>query len=192
MQKLPIVLAFLALFPTPSTLAQGRICPDDGEFEPASETLRTVELPEFGLAVAIPSNYRAMKRQDGSVSILYPDDFAMLQCVVQGDYGARGYYAETIQLVAPDPAMSLRDQAIWSVGYQMDAGDRRLPAYSQIRDYSQNGFSGYLVESLSGYGVTFLGTYPGSNQLLEVSAACDCPVEMQDVETLLANMTVLD
>jgi hypothetical protein len=192
MQKLLIVLASLALLPMPATLAQGQLCATDGEFEPASETLRTVELPDFGLAVAIPSNYRAMKRQDGSVSILHPDDFAVLQCIAQGGYGASGYYSETIQLVTPDPALSLRDQAIWSVGYQMDAGDRRLPAYSQVRDYSQNGFSGYLVESLSGYGVTFLGTYPGSSQLLEVSAACDCPVEMQDVETLLSNLTMLD
>ncbi|WP_206070985.1 hypothetical protein [Nodosilinea sp. P-1105] len=192
MQKLLIVLACLALLPMPRALAQGRICPDDGEFEPASETLRTVELPDFGIAVAIPSNYRTMKRQDGSISILHPDDFALLQCVAQGGYGARGYYHESIQLVSPDPAMSLRDQAIWSVGYQFDAAGRRIPAYSQIRAYNHNGISGYLVESISGYGVTFLGTYPGSNQLLEVSAACDCPVEMQDVETLLSHLTVLD
>ncbi|HIK44732.1 MAG TPA: hypothetical protein IGR64_07550 [Leptolyngbyaceae cyanobacterium M65_K2018_010] len=176
----------------PTTLAQGQICPDDGDFEPAAETLRAVNLPDFGIVVAIPSNYRTMKRQDGSVLILHPDDFAMLQCVAQGGYGARGFYSETIQLVAPDPAMPLQEQAIWSLGHQDDTAGRRRPAYSQIRTYNQNGFSGYLVQSLSGYVVTFLGTYPGGRQLLEVSAGCDCPVEMQDVERLLSNITRLD
>jgi hypothetical protein len=45
---------------------------------------------------------------------------------------------------------------------------------------------------MSGYAVTFLGTYPGSGQLLEVTAGCDCPVEIEDVTRVLSRITSLD
>jgi hypothetical protein len=174
-------------------LSQEReLCDTDGDYEPASETLRTLELRDFGIAVGIPSNYRAMKLQNGDVDILHPDDYEMLQCVARGGAGARGYYSETIRLVAPDPTMSLRDQAIWAVGYGVEADGSRVPAYTQIIEYNQNGLSGYVVESLSEYGATFLGTYPGGQKLLEVTAGCDCPVEIEDVTRLLSNVTPLD
>jgi hypothetical protein len=49
-----------------------------------------------------------------------------------------------------------------------------------------------VVQSLSGYGATFLGTYPGSDQLLEVTAGCDCSVEIEDVTRVLSRITSLD
>lgn len=69
----------------------GQVCESDGNFEAASETHRIVELPEFGIQIKIPSNYRTMKRQDGSVEILHPDDFEHIQCVARGGLGAHGY-----------------------------------------------------------------------------------------------------
>ena len=40
--------------------------------ERASETLRTVELSNLGVAVAIPGNYRIIQLQSGTVQILHP------------------------------------------------------------------------------------------------------------------------
>ena len=186
------LLALCALMASPTAAQAVDFCGTDGDYEPAAETLRTLELPNFGIAVEIPSNYRAMLRQNGEVEILHPDDFAMLQCLAQGGAGAHGYYSETIQLVTPDPDLSLREQAIWSVGYGFDENDNRIPAYADIVEYNQGDLSGYIVQSLSGYAVTFLGTYPGSRQLLEVSAGCDCSVEIEDVTEVLSRIMLLE
>lgn len=198
---MPVSKALFSLVPSflllgvsllPALAQEPEYCSTDGDFEPPAETLRTVALPDFGIAVEIPSNYRTMKRQDGIVEILHPDDFEMLQCIAQGGLGASGYYSETIQLVEPDPSITLREQAIWSVGYGFDANGRRIPAYSQITEYNQNSLSGYIVQSISGYSVTFLGTYPGGSKLLDVTAGCDCDVDMQAVIDVLSNITALD
>lgn len=183
--------AALGMMPPPA-LAQ-ELCLTDDVPEPPAETLRTVDLPDFNLAVEIPSNYRVMKRQDGSVEILHPDDFEMFQCLLRGGYGGQGYYSEVIQLVDPDPTLSLREQAIWSVGYQLDSSGDRLPAYAQLLPYEgAGGLNGYVVESISGYGVRFLGTYDGSDRLLEVTARCDCDVPIEAATDLLERITVLN
>ncbi|PSN11387.1 hypothetical protein C7271_24680 [filamentous cyanobacterium CCP5] len=192
LRLLMAVVLLLGVPVFPAWTQDAEYCSTDGDSEPPSDTLRTVELPDFGLAVDIPSNYRAMKRQNGTVEILHPDDFEMLRCIAQGGLGASGYYSETIELVEPDPAMSLREQAMWSVGYALEADGRLTPAYTQMIEYDQNGFSGYIVRSSSGFAVTFLGNYPGGADLLNVTAGCDCDVEMQAVTDLLSNITVLE
>lgn len=191
--RLLFLLFSLVSFPSYSAFAQGvELCRTDGNFEPPSETQRTVKLSNFNIAINIPGNYRTMMRQDGTVEILHPDDFEILQCVARGGAGSGGYYSETIRIVEPDPSMTLQQQAILSVGYEIDAAGRRIPAYTNIIEYNQNSLSGYIVESISGYSTTFLGTYPGSQRLLEITASCDCAVEVQDVTNLLSNITFLD
>lgn len=170
----------------------GQLCETDGSYEPAAETTRTVELPSFGISIRIPENYRAMLRQDGSVSILHPDDFEWLQCIVRGGVGAHGYYSETIRQVDPDPAMSLREQAIWAAGYSLNSDGSRQAAVTDVIPYQHNGLNGYVVSSLSGYSAVFLGTSPDSDQLLQVSAGCDCEVDAEAVTNLLAGIERLD
>ncbi|MGP1385805.1 MAG: hypothetical protein ACTS2F_19765 [Thainema sp.] len=167
-------------------------CETDGSYEPAAETTRTVELPDFGISIEIPENYRAMKLQDGAVQILHPDDFEWLQCIARGGTGAHGYYSETIEQVEPDPAMSLREQAIWSVGYATNPDGSRSPAVTDVVPYQHSGLNGYVVSSMSGYSAVFLGTSPDSDQLLRVSASCDCEVEAEAVTDLLAGIKPLD
>lgn len=178
--------------PSVGQAQSGQLCETDGNYEPAAETTRTVELPDFGISVEIPENYRAMKLQDGSVQILHPDDFEWLQCIARGGTGAHGYYSETIEQVEPDPSMSLREQAIWSVGYAINPDGRRRPAVGDVTPYQQNGLNGYVVSSMSGYGVAFLGTSPNSDQLLRVSASCDCEVEADAVTELLSGIKPLN
>ncbi len=68
---------------TPPALAQKEVCRDVGEVAP-TKTLRTVELPKFGINIDIPKNYRSMSRSDGSIEILDPNQFAMVSCIARG------------------------------------------------------------------------------------------------------------
>lgn len=169
-----------------------QLCESDGMIEPASETSRVIELHNFGITIAIPSNYRTMRLQNGAVEILHPDDFAFIQCVSQGGAGARGYYSERIQKVDRNPSMSLREQAIWAVGYSENANGDRVPIATEVIEYRQNNLNGYIVTSEIGYSVVFLGSISGQSQLLEISAACDCPVEVEAVTDLLSRVQPLD
>lgn len=79
------------------------------------------------------------------------------------------------------------------MGYQLDSTGNRLPAYAQLLPYEgAGGLNGYVVESSEGYSVTFLGTYDGSDQLLEVNAGCDCSVDLEAVREVLNRITVFD
>ena len=158
--------------------------------EPASETRRTVELSRFGIAVAIPENYRTMQLQNGSIKILHPADFDMLQCIARGGRGGHGFYSETIDLVADDLTMGLRDQATWLVGYSENRDGSRTPIATQIIPYEKDRLSGYVVADKIGYSVSFLGAIPGRDLLLQVSAGCDCEVDVEAVTELLSNITV--
>lgn len=178
---------------TPSIVQaqSSQLCETDGNYEPAAEITRTVELPNFGISVEIPENYRAMKLQNSSVSILHPDDFEWLQCIARGGTGAHGYYSETIEQIQPNPSMSLREQATWTVGYAMNPDGSRRPIATDVTPYQHNGLNGYVVSSMSGYSAVFLGTSPNSDQLLRVSASCDCEVEAEAVTDLLAGIEPL-
>ncbi|HBL11782.1 MAG TPA: hypothetical protein DD379_10290 [Cyanobacteria bacterium UBA11162] len=167
-----------------STSAQ-TICEPDGNYEPPSSAYKTIELENFGISVDIPDNYRAMKRQDGSVEILHPDDYQWIQCIVNGGSGGGGYYSETIRLVEDDMTLNLREQAIELLG------DSLNPNANQILTYENNGISGYIVTYISDYSVSFLGIIPGQSKLLEVTASCDCQVEVQDVTEVLNRIRVL-
>lgn len=168
------------------------LCETDGDYEPAAETRREVTLPDLGVVVSIPANYRAMKLQSGAVEILHPDDFEWIQCLVRGGRGAHGYYSEKINTVLPEPSQTLEEQASWTVGYSFDEDGDRVPGATQVMPHQQNGFNGYIATSMTGYSVVFLGTMPGSDNLLRVSAGCDCEVEMDDVIELLTYIRPLE
>jgi len=190
-RKLFYALAIASL--TCISLAQSapaqRLC-DTDEYEPAATTQRVVELPQFQLAVSIPSNYRTMLRQDGTVQILHPQDYEFIRCILQGGIGGRGYYSESIHTVARDRRLSLREQAIQiNDEYTVQPDGRREWLVGSIRSHQQGEFSGYLVEAFSGYGVTFVAEHPRQpGRLLIVSALCDCPVERDAVIDLLSRM----
>lgn len=168
------------------------VCETDGDYEPPAETMRAVELPDLGVVVSIPENYRAMKLQSGAVQILHPDDFEWIQCLVRGGTGAHGYYSETIDTVPPESDQNLEEQAAWTVGYSYDEDGNREPGATEVIPHEENGFNGYIATSMTGYSVVFLGTMPESDELLRVSAGCDCEVETEAVTDLLSRIRPLD
>ncbi|NJO19314.1 MAG: hypothetical protein HC838_03500 [Spirulinaceae cyanobacterium RM2_2_10] len=152
---------------------------DTGEaYEPAATTQRTVDLPQFGLTIQIPSNYRTWQRQDGTVEILHPQTYDFVRCVAAGGLGGRGYYAESIREVARDRQRSLYQSAL-------DLGG----AGSTVEPYTSEWFSGYLVQSDIGYHVAFVFARPERpNDFLVVAATCDCQIEVEAVTDLIAQM----
>ena len=195
-KTLPLLGLCLSLLLSPAFLpnpvqAQSRACSSDGNYEPRSSTFRTVKLPDFGIEVDIPSNYRTMRRENGQVEILHPDDFAMVQCIAKGGYGGHGYYGESIALVKPDPSMSLRDQVMRSMGYSTDKDGNRKPFVTEVLSYDKGDLSGYIATSYIGYAVVFMGTLPGRNQILEVTAYCDCDVSVEELTHLLGNIRLM-
>ncbi|NER79111.1 MAG: hypothetical protein F6K42_05930 [Leptolyngbya sp. SIO1D8] len=182
-QWIAVVLLLGAIAPPPLLAQSQQVCDRSGRYEPPAEVLRTIELPEFGVSVSIPANYRAMKLQDGSVQILHPKDFEWIECGVRGGIssGGSGYYFESLQQVLPDPNMSLREQAIEMMG----------GSDLEIIPYEQNGLEGYIVRSIYGYSVFFLGIVPNSDYLIQVSAGCDCEVDVEAVTDLLVQVRPL-
>jgi hypothetical protein len=175
-----------------STQAQDNTCYNQGVYEPASSTLRTITLPDFGITVDIPSNYRAMKREDGSVIILHSRDFELLQCIRrEGQRGPGGSYFQQIQLVEPKNSMSLQQQAEELIGERIDRQGNRVPSGEMI-EYKQGDLSGYIItyEPYS-YSVVFMGMIPNTEKILRIAVQCDCRVKLEDLMKLLSGVKLL-
>jgi hypothetical protein len=90
-----------------------RLCTVDKKFEPNSTNFRTIRLDHYGIEVDIPSNYRSIKEQDGSVKILHPNYFALFQCINNGGRGGQGYESLDINLTDRNSSMSLKSKLFW-------------------------------------------------------------------------------
>ncbi len=185
-QKLLLAQGLLILLiPTlpVSSQTEQRVCPYVDE--PPSQTTRVARLDRLGVEVTIPSNYRTMLRQDGSVEILDPATFTLFECMSRGGIGqGGGYYSQSIALEPRDQSMSFREQAIWSVGSSIDSSGHHLPIVRSIQSYKWHGYSGYIVLSQSGYSATLMVQMPSDEQVLTMAVGCDCEVELEDVISL--------
>lgn len=97
-----------------SAVAQQPNCPGDNHFVPAATTTRTVEFPQFGATVTIPSNFRTLLYSDGTVAILHPADFNLIQCLTLGlpVLGTDAMQPETFQLRSNPEGLSAQDYAM--------------------------------------------------------------------------------
>jgi hypothetical protein len=159
-----------------------RQCEDSG-YEPAATTTRTVEIPEFGIEVDIPENYRTMKRQSGAIEILHPNDYQFISCIMAGGEGlGHGYYSEYIEVLDADE-MAEKIQQLTENNW-----DRR--------EFRQGDFSGYMFTATYPRnpvrnGAMFLGKLAGNDRLFSISPSCDCDTEESQVTRLLANIRLL-
>ena len=177
-----LILLLDAIVPTPLQAQSQPVCDRSSDYEPPVDTVRTVELPNLGVSVSIPANYRAMQLQDGSVQILHPTDFEWIRCTAGGGASrGSGYYFDGLQKVQPELDITLEDQAIQMMGSRN----------YEIMPHEQNGLEGYIVRSTHGHSVFFLGTVPGVDHLIQVVAACDCEVYVDDVVEMLAQVRPL-
>ena len=183
-KKITSVLTIFSLFLVLTTVLHERSvwaqsCNTSTPYESASSTLRSVELPDFGIKVDIPSNYRTMKRQDDSVLILNPKDYEFLQCMASprgSQRDARGLYSEQIQLITREAAAQTL---------------QNLSTESEFLEYKQGKLSGYLITTSRRSSTMFVGSVSGSEKFLLISVGCDCEVNVQDLSNLLGRISIL-
>jgi hypothetical protein len=72
-----VLVNTLGLLPSLPVIAQSGYCPDPGPI-PAAETTRELELPQFGVTLTIPSNFRSILRNNGAVEIVNPGTYQVL------------------------------------------------------------------------------------------------------------------
>ncbi|AMA07985.1 hypothetical protein AWQ23_00880 [Picosynechococcus sp. PCC 73109] len=133
-----------------------------------------------------------MLRQDGSVEILHPDVFKIVQCVARGGIGGSGSYGEILSMVNRNSSLSLRQQAIQSAGYMYDNRGRQIPKGSHVMEYKNSHLSGHIIVSDGGYTYHFLGNVTGQNKLLKVDIGCDCTLDVEAITSLLSRIRSLN
>ncbi|HIK37990.1 MAG: hypothetical protein NZ901_08010 [Geminocystis sp.] len=168
---------------TISSSTGGNSCPEEELYsgQKPSPTTRRVRLPEEGIEISVPSNYRVIKRSNGEVEVLHPADYALLRCVAEGRGYGRGYYSEIITLIPRKGNLTLLEQI-----------KRDFPDEEVVDSYSRGVLSGYIIQSKVGLSLPgFIGAHPTRKDvLLVISASCDCDVEMQDFLETLSRLEV--
>ena len=177
----------LALSQSDDTLIAQRVsCGSYGQAADPSEYQRSVELLQFGVAVQIPENYRALLRNDGIVWILDPTTYDLIVCWAQGGPGGGGIYAPTIRDI-PNPN---------NLPLEVIVSDFIDPGYSSEQYSSAVGLSGILVKSgpqSRGFvRATFFTQVPGIQDVVEIGILCDCDVAIEDVIDFVESVSLLE
>jgi hypothetical protein len=172
----------LSLSASSSPIAQAAPrCVEDSIYEPASDTTRTVKIPEFGIEVDIPENYRTLKRQSGAIEILHPDDYQFITCIVSGGEGlGHGYYSDYIAVV--------------EFGAAADRIRQMVANGADVTPYNQGVFSGRIIATPARRGIanaSFLGTIGESDRLFNIYPSCDCDTNTADLTRLMARIRPL-
>lgn len=153
----------VGLLPNRPAIAQSRYCNDPGPI-PASEKTRELKLTQFGVTLMIPSNFRAILRNNGAVEIVNPGTYKVLTCVARGGQAlGRGYASVIVRSVNNSKNLDLR---------QFVEQNTRLQ--SRISPYNLGDRQGYLVESRSDSIAQFWLDSADRANVTVISAGCDC------------------
>jgi hypothetical protein len=158
----------------PFKQAQTQICRDPGSI-PADEATRSLELPQFGVTLAIPSNFRAVLRNNGTVEIVNPGTYEVLTCVAQGGQAlGRGYFSITVQSIINSKNLDLQEFV-----------EQNSLLKGNISPYNFNGQVGYFVQSPLDSSAQFWLKPTASSSVTIISAGCDCRGMSDRLVTLL-------
>jgi hypothetical protein len=158
-----VLVNIWGLLLSPSAIAQSGYCPDPGPI-PAAETTRELKLPQFGVALTIPSNFRSILRNNGAVEIVNPGTYQVLTCVAQGGQAlGRGYTSIIVRSANNSKNLELQ---------QFVEQNTRLQG--QISPYALGNQSGYLVQSRSDSSAQFWFKPVDRSDVVVISAGCDC------------------
>ncbi|MTJ14948.1 hypothetical protein FJR11_20680 [Anabaena sp. UHCC 0187] len=144
----------------------------------ASTTTRTIEFKKFGIKIKIPSNYRTMLRNDGSVMILDPGSYEAVRCAAP-----RGLYYFSIKLLPNPKKLSLLELAKGS-------SKQITNEPTNIHNYSLKDTQALIIDAKSGYGAYGIFNVPGKG-VVEMSANCDCEVDKTDIIKYLKDTELL-
>ncbi len=157
------------------------LCPDMAEV-PASEELRSLELPQFGVAIAIPENFKTRTLPDSTVEVLDPGTFEVLRCVEQGGraIAPRGTYSFRISS-RPNPAGLTLSEFLQQQG--------------EIDPSAQSGRVGHIPVLITrpepGYTVRAWFNAPNLPAVIVLTESCDCELEYDDMRFWLQRTRLL-
>jgi|SRR6476661_437401 len=158
-----VLLNTLGLLPSLPAIAQSGYCPDPGPI-PAAETTRELELPQFGVTLTIPSNFRSILRNNGAVEIVNPGTYQVLTCVAQGGQAlGRGYASIIVRSVNNSENLELQKFV-----------EQNTRLQRQISPYALGDQRGYLVQSRSDRSAQFWFKPVDRSDVVVISAGCDC------------------
>ena len=88
------------------------ICPGDQNIT-AETTTRIAEFPSLNTKVTIPTNFRTLLYNDGTIAILHPVDFNLIQCLALGQpvLGTDALQSTNFRLVPHSEGISPQDYA---------------------------------------------------------------------------------
>lgn len=179
----------LGMFPGPHRLAlthlasalEPVVCPDIAEV-PASESLRSLELPQLGVAIAIPETFKTRTLPDGTVEILDPGTFEVLQCVEQGGraIAPRGTYSFRVRSLPNPSGLALQDL---------------LEQQGEMNPSPQSGNIDHIpvlmTRSEPSYTVRAWFSHPTSQRVILLIESCDCELEYDDMRLWLQRTRLL-
>ncbi|MGL4499690.1 MAG: hypothetical protein ACRCU2_11560 [Planktothrix sp.] len=167
----------LAQYPRPQS--PNSYCTNTHEED--TRTLRVVRLDNFGIEITIPSNYRVILRNNGSVEVATPGVFKMLQCINNGGIGGRGGYYQTLIKKVPFQKNISFDQQV-----------RNLGVSQTISSYSFNGSPAYILKDTTSYSVEMMVLTPNRENILVIGVYCDCDVEETHVIDFAQKVKFID
>ncbi|MGA1601480.1 MAG: hypothetical protein ACO4CG_04225 [Prochlorothrix sp.] len=141
---------------------------------------RDLTLQEFGIILPIPSYYRSMAMQDGSVQVLSPRNYQSLSCVARGGkvLGSGLDLNYTIQEVNIDTMQNERKRI---------EGDR---SYINLA-YQNEAVDGIIIHSSRAGSTYFMGYSVSVNKAIQINMSCDCQQNLQDFIIFLESVRPL-
>jgi hypothetical protein len=152
----------LGLIPLPA-IAQSNYCNDPGPI-PAADTIRELELPQFGVTLGIPANFRSILRNDGTVEVVNPGTYEVLTCTAQGGQAlGRGYASTIVRSIENSQDLDLQPFVVQNTQLK-----------GHVYSYVLGSQQGYLVTSLSDSSAQFWFNSPDNSNVTVISTGCDC------------------
>lgn len=175
-----VLVSAFGLFPSSQAIAQSGYCPDPGPI-PAAETTRELELPQFGMTLTIPSNFRAILRNNGAVEIVNPGTYQVLTCVAQGGQAlGRGYASIIVRSVNNSENLELQEFVEQNTHFK-----------GQIFPYDLDDQTGYLVQSRSDSSAQFWLQLANRSDVVVISAGCSCRGMREHLISILDQSTLI-
>ncbi|TVQ18063.1 MAG: hypothetical protein EA367_15810 [Leptolyngbya sp. DLM2.Bin15] len=162
------------------------ICEDNPER--ASSIRKTVDVPELGIRVEIPENFRVALMPRGVHEIISESEFELLSCGARGGYvRGRGRYVEEIGIVENPSQLD-------SLTLIINTIQESIYREGQSVFYTGELFSAIVVNAPSRTGFGNIGAWiqnPSSQEVVFVKIGCDCDVDLTSMFRILSRMSFL-
>lgn len=168
-----ISLTLAGAVPAVPLLAQAdNPCQNTDPVLPA-DTMRRLTLEQFGVAIMIPDNYRAVLLNSGAVQVVDSGTYNLMRCrAIGGNPPGRGYSQLLIRR-EPATAPSLEAMVRGDI-YESRPGAASGPPREQISPYPLGNRQGYLVQSSTQHHAEFWIEPDVGAEIIVLETSCDC------------------